>query len=162
MGQLDESGQLTPFPWGRATKNSITNGIAATVASGLMSLQTGDALTASFALAGTFGATFAGTFFGEFTNHTYDDPHPTFDRRTTVLFNLVGMTLCFFIFVVPAMILGALVTPGTISLPGFFGYAAFCLSGFFVAIVRGLLINLHLVRDEDYDKKDPDGSIITM
>lgn len=157
MGQLDESGQLTRFPLWKASRNSFTSGVAAATTAGLMSAQGGDPVAASYVMAGAFGYTFVGSFVGEFTNHIYDDPHPVFDLGTTVLFNLVGMTVCFFFFVVPAMILGALITPGEFILPGFFGYVAYGLSGFFVAILRGLLINLRVVRDEahsDIDKPD--------
>lgn len=151
MGRVDESGQSLSFSWGKAARNSISSGVAAVVTGGLVAAQNDDPVIISLVVSVTFGSTVVGTFVGEFTNSIYDDPHPVFDHRTTVLFNLVGMIVCFFVFVVPAMILGALVTPGTYLIPGFFGYVAFGLSGFFVAIVRGLLVNLGLVHDENGD-----------
>jgi hypothetical protein len=87
---------------------------------------------------------------GEVFNHYLDDPSPLFDSRTTALFNIVGMTVCTLLFVVPASILDAVLASGQPAvLPGYFGMMAFALSGFLVAVLRGLLINLTMDRREE-------------
>jgi len=87
-------------------------------------------------------------YAGEYISHRLDDPTPVFDRRTTILFHVTGLLLCFLLFVVPALQLDHAIRESG-PLPGLFGYFAFLLSVFLVTILRGLLCNLGLAREED-------------
>ena len=88
------------------------------------------------------------TYAGEYANHKLDDPSPVFDGKTTALYNMTGLTLCFLLFVLPALSLDHMVTDGNARV-GMLTHMALWLSVFVITISRGLLINLGLVRAED-------------
>ena len=140
-----------PFPWGTALKNSIGKGVqAATLSCSTVAITIPEPLTIATVGSVQFtGATLFG-LAGEYMNHRYDDPSPVFDRPTTLLFDTVGMVLGFLLLAVPAMQIDLALRPGA-ALPGPFGIFALCLCAFLVTVLRGLLVNLGLVRSErDY------------
>lgn len=137
------------FPWWKAIRSSATKGAAAGTTAGVSASVIGEPTTILIIAGTAGGATAAGSFIGDIVNHFFDDPSPVFDAPTTTLFDLVGMTVCFLLFVVPAMILDATVNPTGTPLPSFFGFVAFGFSGFLVSVLRGLLINLGVVSGED-------------
>jgi hypothetical protein len=86
------------------------------------------------------------SFTGEYVKHRADDPSPVFDGPTTLLFDLTGYIICLLLFFVPAISLDHALRPDA-ALPSPFGFAALFLSAFLMPVLRGLLINLGLVRD---------------
>jgi hypothetical protein len=86
--------------------------------------------------------------FGEYVKHRADDPSPVFDGPTTFLFDVTGYIVCLLLFVVPALGLDHALRPHAV-LPGLFGFAAMFLSAFLMPVLRGLLINLGVVRSGD-------------
>ena len=141
------------FPWGKAIRNAGVKGADAGAKAGIAASVTGEPTTILTIAGIAAGSAATGSFIGDIVNHFTDDPSPVFDTRTTILFDLVGMTVCFLLFVIPAMILDATVNPAGAALPGFYGILAFGFSAFLVSILRGLLINLGLVREEDEDEQ---------
>ena len=105
------------------------------------------ATLAAVAFAG--GAAFG--LAGEYMNHRADDPAPVFNGPTTLLFDTAGMVLSFLLFVVPALRLDLALRPDD-PLPGLFGFMALFLSVFLVTILRGLLCNLGLAREEEDER----------
>lgn len=152
MGNKD---QPTPsvFNWRRASRSAILQGTGAAALTTCSALAVATivgapivipAIAASAAIFGTGAASLA--VVGEYVNHKYDDP--VFDRNTTILFDLVGLTFGFLLFVIPAMQLEATLSPGA-AIPGALALLSMCLTSFGVVILRGLLMNFGIVRDED-------------
>ena len=149
-----------PAPWSKAKAGKTLRGAARAGAelgfgAGVTAAVTGEptliAATAALGFAG--GAVWK--IGGDCVNYWKDDPSPVFDADTVFLFEMVGMIICFLLFVLPAYRLDLIVQPEGIwpgvlaPLPGYFGFLALFLSIFLVTILRGLLINLGIVRSED-------------
>jgi len=154
MSRKDD-GPRPPFPWRSALKNSLGKGVqAATLSGATVTITFPEPVT----VATVCGVQFAGaTVFGlagEYMNHRYDDPSPVFDRPTIVLFDIVGMVLGFLLLAVPAMQLDLALRPGA-ALPGPLAIFALCLCAFLITVLRGLLVNLRLVRREDGYRSEP-------
>ena len=144
-----KDGFRPPFPWRRAAAGAVTVGIgtSGTAASCTAATFPDPATIATVAAIGFVGGT-ASNFCGEVVKHYFDDPAPLFDGRTRLLFDTVGYVISLMLFVVPALALDHALRPAA-PLPGYFGFAALFLSTFLMPVLRGLLINLGLVREED-------------
>lgn len=149
-----------PFNWAKAGRTALVHGSGAGVLTVLAKLAAAglvaEPVTATIML--TMGSIYAvGTasiaVAGEYINHKFDDPSPVFDARTTILFDLVGLSFGFLLFVIPAMQLDLALHPGG-PVPGYVALLAFCVSAFAVVVLRGLLVNLGIVRNADDDRSE--------
>lgn len=138
-----------PFPWRRAIAGALTVGVGSgATTAGCAACTVPEPFTiATVGAIGFAGATLS-NFGGEVVKHFADDPSPLFDGRTRFLFDTTGYVICLLLFVVPALALDHALRPAA-PLPGYFGFAALFLSAFLMPVLRGLLINLGLAREED-------------
>lgn len=153
MSRKNQPGQPPQFLWGKALRNAAVKGTeTGAISAGTAAVTVPEPVTIATVGAVGFagGALFA--LAGEFMNHWTDDPAPVFDFRTTLLFDTTGLVLSFLLFVIPALQLDHAMNPGA-ALPGWFGYMALFLSSFLVTVLRGLLCNLGLAREEDERKR---------
>lgn len=158
MGNRDEMGPR-PFNWRRTRRTALVTGTAAGTATVLAKVAAVVIVAEPVTMAAIltvsgiyFVCTASSTVAAEYVNHRLDDPSPVFDARTTTLYDLVGLTFGFLLFVIPAMQLEHALRPGQL-VPGPMALLAFCLTAFGVTISRGLLVNLGLVRNSD-DRRD--------
>lgn len=153
------SGPRPVFPLKKAIRNSANKGVTTGILAGgtkaaaflpVVGVFLGPAALVAIPVAaavGFVGAAVVG-FGGEIMNYMTDEPLPVFDSRTTLLFDTVGMIVCFMLFVIPALRLDLALSSST-SLPGAFGYMTLFLSAFLITILRGLLCNLGIARESD-------------
>lgn len=152
MGKPDD-GTAKAFNWRKARRTGAVFGvgggvstIATKVATTLILIEPITA-TAVLLTAGITAICAGSTsMVAEYVNHKLDDP--VFDTRTTILFDLIGLTFGFLLFVIPAMHLEVALRPGQ-ALPGPLSILALSLTAFGVVLLRGLLMNLGIVRDGD-------------
>lgn len=157
MGKHEE-GTRKPFKWRKAGSTAAVHGVgngvlgmSATAASAWLLAEPISA-TAVLVIGGIYGAGSAAiAVAGEYVNHRLDDP--VFDTRTTILFDLVGLTFGFLLFVIPAMQLEAALRTSN-GTPGAFAFLTMLLTSFGVVILRGLLMNLGIVRDGENADRD--------
>ncbi len=149
-----------PAPWsiakaGKTLRGAGRAGTNAAFLAGATAAPSGELISIATIAALGFAAGATANIAGVCINYWKDDPSPVFDDDTVFLFDMVGMIICFLLFVLPAYQLDLIVQPEGIwpgaltPLPGYFGFLALFLSIFLVTILRGLLVNLGLVRSED-------------
>ena len=147
-------------PWSAKRRSRILKragraGLETAILSGATAAVTAEPLTTTTIAAVGFigGATIL--VAGECVNYWKDDPSPAFGDDTVFLFDTAGLIICFLLFVLPACALDLSLIdtePGTgAALPGALGFLALFLSVFLVTILRGLLVNLGVVRHVDDD-----------
>jgi len=153
-----EDGRTASFNWRKARRTGavfgIGGGVSVTLAkvAGAMILIEPVTATAVLLTAGiTAVCTGSTAVAAEYVNHKLDDP--VFDARTTILFDLVGLAFGFLLFVIPAMQLEVALRPGSPT-PGPFAVLALCFTTFGVVVLRGLLMNLGIVRDGERLERD--------
>jgi uncharacterized membrane protein len=149
MPQTHPDAPPPPFPWKKAWRNSIVKGAeCATLGGAATAVTAPEPVTVAIVSAISFAGGVSFGMFGEYMNHKTDDPAPVFDARTTLLFDTVGMVVCFLLFVIPAIRLDHAL--GLSDPQGWrFFYMALFLSAFLVTILRGLMCNLGLAREAD-------------
>ena len=157
MSRNGEAG-THPFSWRKARRTAAVHGFFAGAAAAATKVAIAWVMVEP--ISGTVVLTVTGitavaigsaSLGGEAVNHKLDDP--IFDARTTILFDLVGLTFGYLLFVVPAMQLEAALRSGH-ETPGAFALLALCLTSFGVVILRGLLMNFGVVRDGTYYERD--------
>lgn len=147
MKRADPDKPPAPFAWGKAATGTLIMSVGgAATAAGSAAYTSGDSTTMAVVAGIAFAGTAAFGFLGEYIKHRADDPSPVFDGPTTLLFDLAGYIVCLLLFYIPALGLDHAVRPAA-ALPGLFGFAALFLSALLLPVLRGLLINLGLVRD---------------
>lgn len=158
MSRRKKEGPKLPFSIRKAARSSAVHaGTGATFAA-LLAVGTGWLLVEP--VSGMVVLTEAGkaalemglfAFAGEYVIHKLDDP--VFDTRTTILFDLTGLTFGLLLFVIPALQLEATIRPG-IHLPGALTLLVMGILSFAIVLLRGLLMNLGIVRDGESAERD--------
>lgn len=154
MGNKGEWGSKS-FNWIKARRTALVHGSGAGVLTALAKLAAiaivpePVLVEAMLAASGIYAVGTASiAVLGEYINYKFDDPSPVFEARTTILFDLVGLSFGFLLFVIPAMQLDLALRPGA-PVPGYMALLAFCVTAFGVTVLRGLLVNLGIVRNTD-------------